>query len=101
MAEMDSSPVQVSPDGIKGLAMMVPIVGLPLLPILGGVALAGIGYLAFSGLYGQSAPGLADIFKSLGIPLPDTCNAAAAVQMPSERSASVESDAARASEVSA
>lgn len=65
MAEKEMAQLQISPDGIKGLAMMVPIVGLPLLPILGGVALAGIGYLAVSG------HGMKDLFRSLGIALPD------------------------------
>ncbi|NTW54131.1 MAG: hypothetical protein HGB15_05115 [Chlorobaculum sp.] len=44
MSESVSAPLKTSPDGIQGLAMMAPIVGLPAGIVLGGalVAVTGI-----------------------------------------------------------
>lgn len=49
MSISDTLPVQLPSDGIKGLAMMAPVVGFPLLlHAVGGVVITGIGFAAVS-----------------------------------------------------
>ncbi len=49
MSATDSVPIKLPVEGSTGLAMMAPVVGLPLLfHALGGVVLTGLGFVAIS-----------------------------------------------------
>jgi hypothetical protein len=66
LSESDTLLVHAPSDGIKGLAMMAPVVGLPfLLHALGGAVITGVGFVAvstvvspFAGKILQAAKGL-------------------------------------------
>lgn len=62
MSGSDTLPFQVPSDGIKGLAMMAPVVGLPfLLHAVGGAVITGVGYAAVSSVV---SPLVRKIFKA-------------------------------------
>ncbi len=66
MSGSDTLPVQVPSDGIKGLAMMAPVVGLPfLLHAVGGAVITGIGYAAVSSLLSPLATKILQATSSL------------------------------------
>jgi len=62
MTGSDTLPVQLPSDGIKGLAMMAPVVGLPLLlHAVGGAVVTGAGFAAVSSV---ASPIAAKIFQA-------------------------------------
>jgi hypothetical protein len=64
MPENDLQRLPVSADGVKGLAMMVPAIGLPIaFHVLNGVMIAGAGVLALSAAL---TPFSGEIMKVLG-----------------------------------
>ncbi|TLU83096.1 MAG: hypothetical protein FDX30_08505 [Chlorobium sp.] len=70
MSESKTLPANASSDGIKGLAMMAPVVGVPLfVHAMGGVFLTGIGFFALSPII---APFKKSIFKATKNMLIDT-----------------------------
>ncbi|NTW83494.1 MAG: hypothetical protein HGB36_09030 [Chlorobiaceae bacterium] len=70
MSETISLPKNTSSDGIKGLAMMAPVVGFPLfIHAMGGVFLTGIGFIALSPIF---APFKENILKATKNMLADT-----------------------------
>jgi hypothetical protein len=49
MSTTDTLPAQIPSDGVKGLAMMVPALGLPLIiHALSGVVISGVGFAAIT-----------------------------------------------------
>ncbi|NTU59052.1 MAG: hypothetical protein HGB00_09105 [Chlorobiaceae bacterium] len=56
MSGTDTLPIQISPDGVKGLAMMAPVIGFPLIvhALTGAVitGVAGVGLAAISSVMG-------------------------------------------------
>lgn len=66
MSGSDTLPLQVPSDGIKGLAMMAPVVGLPfLLHAVGGAVITGIGFAAVSSVVSPFAEKFLQAAKGL------------------------------------
>lgn len=66
MSGSDTLPVQAPSDGIKGLAMMAPVVGLPLLlHALGGAVITGIGFTAVSSVMNPLAEKILHLTRGL------------------------------------
>jgi hypothetical protein len=80
MSGSDTLSVQLPSDGIKGLAMIAPVVGLPLLlHAVGGAVITGAGFVAVSsvmnpiaGIISRATKGLASVpQQSIAKPAPE------------------------------
>jgi hypothetical protein len=72
MSGTDASPAKLPSDGIKGLAMMAPVVGLPLfIHALGGVVISGVGFAALTSAMSPFREEILKAVNGIGLRNPD------------------------------
>jgi hypothetical protein len=71
MTETDALPIEISPNGAKGLALMAPVLGLPLLlHALSGAVVGGLGFAVFSTVMSPLAGKILQAAKKTPIEIP-------------------------------